>query len=188
MGTSVNQASPRTLSWNVVKAGYRSPAVPVSRLASEVWRAALNQTTDNIAQLLAQPIVARLGALATEARSATDLARKTSQMLAQSKNSSLASDIARRAAIQCVGSRDRANAFSERVFAEATSYLVSRDLPGFVGSDRTRTVAESLKFRAELAGHVAGLAREIGGPRRLDPDTWARHVQTVIDGLRRSGK
>lgn len=188
MGTSVNQASPRTLSWNVVKAGYRSPAVPVARLVSEVWRAALNQTTDNMAQLLAQPVVARLGELATQARSSTDLARKTSQMLAQSKNSSLAADIARRAAIQSVGSRDRANTFSERVFAEATSYLVSRDLPGFVGGDRARTVAESLKFRADLAGHVASLAREIGGPRRLDSDTWARHVQTVIDGLRRSGK
>src|SRR5262249_52873149 len=128
MGTSVNQGSPRTLNWSMVHAGYRNADVPISRVAGEVWRAALNQSVGNIVQLLAQPIVARLGELAVKAESPVNLTRQTMYAVTELKASSLATDIARRAAIQCLSAQDRATAYAERVFAEATSYLVSRDL------------------------------------------------------------
>lgn len=188
MGTSVNQASPRTLNWNAAQAGYRDPGVPIARVASEVWRAALNQEVGNIAKLIAQPIIASLGDLAVRAESPADAARSTALTISQSKQSSLATDIARRAAIQCVGASDRFSAYSERIFAEATAYLVSRDLPGFVGSGRTKTVADSIEFKAAVAGHVADVARSVPRPATPDAGAWARYVDNVVKRLRGASK
>jgi hypothetical protein len=186
VGTSVNQASPHTLSWTAAQAGYRDAEVPISRLASEVWRAALNQESGNIAQLIAQPIIARLGNLAVDARSAADVTRATALAIAASKESSLATDIARRAAVQCVSASvsDRFAKYSERVFAEATAYLVSRDLPGFVGNGRARTVADSMELKSALTDHVADVARGVDRPASSDARLWAKYVNTVVQRLR----
>lgn len=188
MGTSVNQASPRTLNWNAAQAGYRDAEVPIARVAAEVWRAAVNQEVGNIANLIAQPIIARLADLAVRAESATDASRSTALTIAQSKQSSLATDIARRAAIQCVGASDRFSTYSERVFTEATAYLVSRDLPGFVGSGRARNVAESMEFKAALANHVATVARSVERPTTPDVRAWAKYVDVVVKRLRGASK
>jgi hypothetical protein len=188
VGTSVNQGSPRTLNWNAAHAGYRDAEVPIARVAAEVWRAALNQEVGNLANLIAQPIVARLGDLAVRAESATDASRSTALTIAQSKQSSLATDIARRAAIQSVGASDRLSAYSERVFTEATAYLVSRDLPGFVGSGRARNVADSMEFKAALSNHVANVARSVERPAGPDPGAWAKYVETVVKRLRGASK
>ncbi len=184
MGTSVNQSSPRTLNWSAAQAGYRDATIPIARVASEVWRAALNQETGNIAQLIAQPIIARLGDVAVRAQSAADVSRETTRAIAQSKQSSLATDIARRAAVQSAGAKDRFATYTERIFAEATAYLVSRDLPGFVGSGRARTVADSTEFRAAIVSHVADLARAVERPSTMDARSWAKYVNTVVERLR----
>jgi hypothetical protein len=184
VGTSVNQASPNTLSWAAAQAGYRDAEVPIFRVASEVWRAALNQESGNIAQQLAQPIIARLGNLAVDARSAADASRETAFAIAQSKESSLATDIARRAAVQCVSASDRFAMYSERVFAEATAYLVSRDLPGFVGSGRAKTVADSMELKSALMSHVADVARGVERPVSPDARSWAKYVNAVVQQLR----
>jgi len=184
MGTSVNQASPHTLSWTAAQVGYRDAAISIARVASEVWRAALNQESGNIAQLIAQPIVAHLGDLAIRAQSAADASRATAIAIAQSKQSSLGTDIARRAAVQCVSATDRFATYTERVFAEATAYLVSRDLPGFVGSGRARTVADSMELKAALVSHVADLVRGVDRPASADARSWAKYVDTVVERLR----
>jgi len=184
MGTSVNQASPRTLSWSAAQIGYRDASIPVARVTSEVWRAALNQESGNIAHLIAQPLVAHLGELAVSAQSGAEVSRVTAVAIAQSKQSSLATDIARRAAIQSVGATDRFATYTERVFAEATAYLVSRDLPGYVGIGRAMTVGDSMEFKAALMSHVAELARAVERPATADARSWAKYVDTVVQRLR----
>jgi hypothetical protein len=183
VGTSVNQRSPRTLGWQAVHATYRNHEIPIARVTSEVWRAATNQERGDLARLLSAPIVAKLGQLAARAHSRLDLSRAAATEIVRTKSSSLASEIARRAAIQCMSSRDRISAYNQRLFAEATSYLVSRDLPGFVGHGRVRTVTESLEFKSAVASHVARLVSEIGQPKSLAPKGWEKHVQHVITAL-----
>ena len=186
MGTSVNQSSPRTLNWKAAQAGYRDPSVSVNRIASEVWRAALNQETGNIAQLLSQPIVARIGALVAESSSSMDLARKSAFEIARSKQSSLATELARRACIQVAGARDGPAAFTARLFAEATAYLVSRDLPGFVGLGRLHDVAQSTTFKSSLSQYAAEVATRAKHPSQLTERNWPDHVKNVIRLLRGS--
>jgi len=184
MGTSINQSSPHTLGWSAAQAGYSNDKIPIPRVATEVWRAAVNQEIGNVAQLIAQPIVARIGALAIEAKSAADLSHATARLLSQSKQSSLGTEIARRAAIQCLSFPVRADAYAERVFAEATAYLVSRDLPGFVGLGRTQTVGDSMEFRSAVMNHVVNLARTVEQPKTFDSKSWATHVRNVVKRLR----
>lgn len=188
MGTSVNQSSPRTLNWSAARSGYRDPSVPVERVAAEIWRAAGNQPLGNLADLLSRPIVATIGQLASQARSGVELARKSAFAVAQSKQASLAADLARRAAIQSVGAANPLRAYSERLFSEATSYLVARDLPGYVGIGRAKNVAQSVEFAAQVAKHVADVARSIETPSQITTQSWATHVRTVVDSLRRSGR
>ena len=188
MGTSVNQPSPRTLNWTAAQAGYRDPAIPIERVASEIWRAALNQETGNIAQLIGQPVIASLGDLAARAQTAADVSRSTALAIARSKQSSLGTDIARRAAIQCIGSADRFAAYTERVFAEATAYLISRDLPGFVGMGRVRNVSDSMELKTAVVSHVTSVVRGVQRPTSPDPRSWSTFVNTVTQRLRGSLK
>jgi len=184
VGTSVNQSSPRTLGWSAAQAGYRDIDIPIARVNAEIWRAALNQEKGNIAALLAEPIIARLGVLAARAKSAADASRITALELSRSKQSSLGTDIARRAAIQSVQFSNRAEAFTERLFSEVTAYLVSRDLPGFVGSGRAETVRDSAEFQSAIKAHTADLTRGIKVPSRLTAKSWERYVSAVVNRLR----
>lgn len=184
MGTSVNQSSPRTLGWKAAQAGYRDPRVPISRIATEVWRAALSQPEGDIAQLLSQPIVSRLGALAAQSRSSLDASRNSALEIARGKHSSLAAEIARRACVQAAGATDWPKTFTARLFAEATAYLVSRDLPGFVGLGRVNNVAESMRFKSSLSKYAADVATAVERPRELTERNWSQHVKRVVSRLR----
>jgi hypothetical protein len=183
MGTSVNQSSPKTLNWQAVHAGYRNPETPVDRVVTEVWRAAANQAQGDLARLLSAPIVAKLGDLARNAANSAEVARTSAQEIVRTKAASLAADIARRAAIQCIGSTDRATAYREKVFTEATNYLVSRDLPGFVGSGRAKNAADSIQFKTAVSNHVSEIARSIKGPKTFSARSWDKHVQAVVTAL-----
>jgi hypothetical protein len=184
LGTSVNQSSPRTVNWLAAHATYRDVNIPPHRAMVEVWRAATNQKTGDLAALLSKPIVAELGRLAGEVRSVKELWTRATALIARSEDSSLGSDIARRAAVQCIGATDRVQAYNERVFAEATSYLVSRDLPGFVGSGRARTAEESLQFKLDVMDQAARAARRVAPPSSFGPAAWSRHVARVVAELK----
>jgi hypothetical protein len=160
----------------------------VERVAAEIWRAAGNQPKGNIAELLARPIVATVGELISSARSAAELVQKYAFVVADSKQASLATDIARRAAIQSFGASQPFKAYAERLFSEATSYLVARDLPGFVGIGRAKDVSQSLDFATQIANHASTVAAAVNLPRQVTPESWAAHVRNVVDALRRSGR
>jgi hypothetical protein len=148
-----------------------------------VWRAAANQPHGDLTQLLSAPIVARLGELARSAKSSAEVARTSAIEIVRTKAASLAADIARRAAIQCIGSSDRAKTYREKVFAEATNYLVSRDLSGFVGAGRAKSAADSIQFKTALSNHVGEVARSVAAPKTFSAKSWDRHVQAVVTAL-----
>lgn len=183
MGTSVNQASPKTLNWQAVHAAFRNPETPVDRIVTEVWRAAANQPQGDLTQLLSAPIVAKLGELAIHAKTSAEVARTSAIEIVRTKAASLAADIARRAAVQSIGSADRATTYREKIFAEATNYLVSRDLPGFLGAGRTKNAAESIEFKTAVNSRASDIARSVTGPKTFSTKSWGRHVQEVVSAL-----
>jgi hypothetical protein len=186
MGTSVNQSSPKTINWQAAQATYKDARVPIERVLREIWRAATSQPEEsNLASLLGQPIITRLRDIVLEGGNAAQIAMATTREIAGSRQASLAVDIARRAALQSASAENRAQAFSERIFAEASNYLLSRDLPGYVGSvGRNQTVADSHQFKRAVLNAAAESVRQISPPSSNSPEDWQTHISTVVDVLR----
>lgn len=186
MGTSVNQPSPKTINWRAAQATYRNADVPVERVLREMWRAATNQAEGNLASLLAQPIIARVRDIALQGGDATQVAMAVSREIAESRQSSFAAVIAQRAAVQSVSAADRDQAYSERVFAEASNYLLSRDLPGYVGDiGRNKNVGDSYQFKRAVLEAATNVVRQVGTPSSNTPEAWHEHTTAVVDALKR---
>jgi hypothetical protein len=185
VGTSFSDPSPRTLLWRAVQAGYRDPAVGVPRVVRELWRAAQGEVDANWRTLLSAPLVAACLRIAMTADNPTRAASLASREIARSRQSSLAAEIARRAVVQSFGSADRASRFAEAVFGEASAYLVSRDLAGFVGRNtRNRTVGDAIAFKQQIRRHVADVVRGSNPPQAgVTADRWAQFVGTAVDRL-----
>ena len=185
MGTSVNQRSAATANWAAAQAGYRSE-IAVERVVQEIWRAATNQPSGDLARLLGEPIVAQVGRIAAEGGTAAQVASAISREIARSKQASLGAEIAQRAAVQCLTSENRVQAFGERLFAEACNYLLSRDLPGYVGGkNRNRTVEDALVFKSSVLQSTADAVTSTGRPDLSSSSNWRGYVERVVSRLKR---
>ena len=186
MGTSVNQSSASSAKWSAAQAGYRT-AIPIGRVIQEIWRAATNQQEGDLATLLRQPIIARIGQLAQQQKPPQEIAADTARAIIQSKSSSLATDIARRAAVQAARTPNPADTYGQRLFAEAANYLIARDLPGFVGGDnRNKNVSDAITFKNALLQNTISKVRAAGPADFSSSKSWDRYVTTVIDRLKRN--
>ena len=184
MGTSVNQRSPDTTNWRIVQRAYQDPTVPVDRALREIWRAATNQEQGDLAAQLAQPVIGSFAALASAAGTPAEASREAGRLIAEAKCASLGADIARRAAIQSAGREDAQSFFTQRLFAEATNYLVSRDLPGHVAEGtRIGSVSEAREFRQSLTELAANLASGATRPAEFGGQAWASYVGVVLSEI-----
>lgn len=184
MGTSVNQRSPANDNWLLVQDIYQDATIPVEQAIRILWRAASNQNEANLANQLARP---EIGTLADFAASGTpaEVSRNVTNYISHNKVASLAGDIAKRAAMQCAGKENARELFSQRLFAEATSYLVSRDLPGYVGrGGRFPTAADAQRFTRSMMETTSSVVRQALGAGR-EASGWESFAASVVGTLRR---
>ena len=188
MGTSVSQRSPSTLNWHLVEIGYTREEIPTERLTQEIWRAAQNQPEGNLFSDLAEPIIAQCVGIVSQANSRTEAIRQIREAVIQSGQTSLAVEIAQRAttlAFQSAG--DRTSSFVESLFAEAGNYLVSRDIPGFVGLGRLSNVSDALELKNNIRSNIIRRITEIPTPAGSISDTgvWREHVNRIVAHISR---
>ncbi len=184
MGTSVNQRSPETPNWRIVQRAYEDPKIPLERVLQEIWRASTNQPEGDLVGQLTRPIIAQIGEIGASKASPAEVARAVSELVSREKASCLGADIARRAAIQCAGKEDASSAFVVRVIAEATNYLVSRDIPGHISpGKRLATVSDAREFSARLINEAVAQASSVSASKS---DLGAT-VKTIVDRIRNGG-
>jgi len=187
MGTSTNQRSPRTANWRAVEAAYTHPITTIPRTSQEIWRAAVNETDGGLVSGLRSPIIAQCLEVVQTSRSATDAAQKVRRLLALSGQASLAGEIAQRAAVIAHEIKgNRTDTFVRSLFSEASNYLVSRDLPGLVGSaDRVRTVKNATAFKSSIIQEVSFNVDLVPKPsgKLSSPKTWRKFVNDVVERL-----
>jgi hypothetical protein len=190
VGTSKSQPSPRTPNWRAAQLAYARPDVTIDRAVQEIWRAATNQPSGDLTQLLREPAIAECVAIAAEAPNRESAVDAVSRHIASLGKASLGLVMAQRAVAQSYGKADPVAAFTSSLFSEAGNYLVSRDLPGFVGAaGRAKTTSEAMALKAELRERVAERASEIKPPRRgALVDGWSDYVTRVVQHLRETGK
>ena len=191
MGTSVNQRSLDTLNWRMVQRTYEDPNVPISRVLQEIWRAAVNQESGDIAAQLAQPSIGQFAVIAERASSPAEAMREAGRFITEAKVGSLAAEIAKRAAVQSAGKPNARHQFMQRLFAEATNYLVARDLPGHIGAaGRIDSASNASEFRRQLSVLTAQTIESAPRPTSLDDSVWSEYVNSMVTTItvrRRSG-
>jgi hypothetical protein len=188
MGTSISQRSPSTPGWRAVATAYNSDVIPVERVAREIWRAATTQPTGNLALDLGAPLIAQCFSITINAASREDAINTVSREIALSGQASLAADIAQRAVTRSFrDGEDRALSFVQALFGEASNYLVSRDLPGYVGmGDRVRTVSEAMAFKSQVQEQIVDIVRSVPPSAQIVERPlamWENYVNSVVNQL-----
>ncbi len=185
MGTSANHPSPNTPNWKLAKAVVGREDVPAQRQTAEIWRAALKDRAAALKKELGSELLGRAAEIAESAQSPTAAVRQFEQLMLQSRAAGLTLEVGKRALARAVADRGGASGFATELFAEATSYYVSRDLPSFVGATgRVQSTTDSIQLKAEIRSVVrdSAASREMG---RTDPVNWRRYVGRVVDDLSR---
>jgi hypothetical protein len=96
-------------------------------------------------------------------------------------------DIGKRALARAISTRQGSQGFANELFAEATAYYASRDLPSFVGSaGRVETPSQGIQLKTHLKAVTRSLVAGSTG-LKTDPDGWAEYVGTIISRLRSRG-
>ena len=185
MGTSVNQRSPNTPPWILAQDVYTDPNMPIEAALREIWRAASNETETNLMSFLVKPEVHEFAELAISVSSHAEAFHETSRLISDKKVASLVADIARRAVIQSAGVENPREQFFQRLFAEATNYLVSRDLPGYIRpGGKIQNVTDARRFTQAMMDNAAAAVRRTPQPDTIASDTWPGYVRSVVQTIR----
>lgn len=187
MGTSTSQQSPRTVNWSAVAAIYKNKKIPTKRVVQEVWRAATNQPVGDLKSALASPIIAQCLEITLRAKSSVEAYHTISRMIALTGPSTLATDMAKRASVNSFSKPgDHRMNFIESLFSEAINYLMSRDLPGYVGTgDRLKNVSDLIKFKKSIRSQTETIVNKQKIPIRVEKEysKWKTYVENIIDVL-----
>ena len=182
MGTSVNQASPKTSGWRAVSVCYVQE-IPIERTVTEIWRAASKQD-NSLFEQLGSRLVSECVKASSQDLNQRSLAA-TIQQLNTLKQNSLVGEFAKRAlAIRAlVGSTQES--LATILFRQLTSYFISRDIPGFVGPGyRCKTTAEVTKFKDQLTKAVAAKVGQIERRENLSSKPWNEAYRIILENLR----
>jgi hypothetical protein len=118
---------------------------------------------------------------------AADALELTTKVIAQQKNSSIGSDIARRAVVQSHSQSDRALGFAVSLFVSASDYLVSRDIHSLIGAaPRLSSVADMVALKNEIRHWIGTQVAEHGAPSDVrDAQAWRKYVAEVTARLKK---
>jgi hypothetical protein len=184
VGTSKNVPSPDTPPWKPLLAILGRTDVPPERQAQEIWRSAYAERGGRLADEFASPTVAAACRLASTSNDVRAASAEFSGHLAAAGRAGFANEIAKRALLRAVSTNQGVAGFAQELFAEATSYYVSRDLPSFIGArGRIESVSRGMEFKTQLKAIVRTRVASAGQPSP-DRDGWANYAATVIRALR----
>jgi len=184
MGTSTRHRSPSTPIWDAVHTSYKSASIAPERLTHEVWRAASLQPGERLPKQLESSIVHTLLRTALTSESPEEGIAAARRVIAKSHTSSLATDIAQRALVQSfTDRRNQVAGFAHSLFVEAVTYLVSRDLPGYVGTgERLPTISDAISLKSKIRDVTLSNVRSVPIPPGVEetPAKWKSYTRNVI--------
>jgi len=183
MGTSKNVASPDTPTWKFALAVLGRLDVAAERQNREIWRSVEADRGPRAIDDFSHPALAAACRLASGSSSVHAALHSYEQHLVDQNKSGFAVEIGRRALARAVASQQGAAGFARELFAEATSYYASRDLPGLVGGKgRVETTSAAISLKDDLKQITRAMVRSAGSPA-ADPDGWAAYVGNVVRKL-----
>jgi hypothetical protein len=193
LGTSVSQRSPKNnVNWSAAITTYTSEKATVVRTVEEVWKAIKYQQDSSFVKDLGSPIILKCLQIALKEILPEQVSTEVSRTVALSGKSSIAADIAKRAAVfSNRNPQDRINSFVQYLFSKASDYLVSRDLSGYVGSiTRIRNISASIEYKNTLEHEVRRVVNGYPLPKGLEENAeiWNTYVDAITLTLAGLGK
>jgi hypothetical protein len=182
------------VNWRAAITTYTSEKATVGRTVEEVWKAVKYQQDSSFVQDLGSPIIVKCLQIALSEISPEQVSTEVGRAVALSGKSSIAADIAKRAAVfSSRNPRDRINYFVQYLFSKACDYLVSRDLSGYVGSTtHIRNISASIEYKNNVEHEVKRIVNEYPIPNGLEENVkiWNTYVNAVtlsLAGLAKDG-
>jgi hypothetical protein len=186
VGTSKNVGSPDSPPWKFSLAVLGRLDVPADRQNQEIWRSAEADRGPRLADEFSHPVLAAACELASTAKDVRKTLVAYESHLSDTHKSGFAVEIARRALARAVSSQQGSQGFACELFAGATSYYASRDLPSFVGSKgRVETISAAAELKFQLKETTRTIVQYVGPPI-VNPEGWGSYVRKVLAGLRGS--
>ena len=183
MGTSRSDPSPSIPTWQPARRVLGQCQVPLERQHLEIWRATLAERGEDLKNELTAPAMLNARCLADEPLSPFEAARRFDAFLAENHAFGLSLEMGKRALIRTRSMDDTAQSFVQEVFSEVVSYLVSRDLPSFVGlPGRIATVSEVVAIKSSFRALTRDKVAQYGPPP-AQPRQWEAYIGRVVRGL-----
>lgn len=153
MGTSVSQPSPRNTNWRRVFVCHENGSIPESRVVNEVWRAS---EKESISTEIKSKVIFDCYKAVRDSVSIQDAFHKFQNSVLETKSNSIVAEFAKRAIPAAFRSRNNPSGqWTNSLFSEITSYIVSRDASGFVGKDfRNATVGSLVEYKKSISATV----------------------------------
>ncbi len=185
MGTSISQASERTISWNSVLACYANPEIPEFRVINEIWRAS-DQQEFTISSELKSSALFDYYQIVDNSTGATEALVRIDQHIFEHSNNSVVLEFAKRIVNKAYTYPAPANAWKALLFSEITKYYISRDASGFVGDKyRNKTVNDLIVYKSRIGDKISQLI--IRKDEKLSTlETWQSFVDSSIKELKSS--
>lgn len=183
MGTSKNYPSPNTPRWTAVRTCYTNKTIPIERVAAEVWRAATSENRE-LGNMLSSEILFRCNHIVENSSSAMEAFNKFNDEIMLSKQSSIATEFAKRAIVPSFNSTDPASTWRSNFLSEMTDYYVSRDIAGFFGAgNRNENIRDISNFRSEIKTIVL---EKVKSPNTeiSNKSQWQDFIQSSLNQLK----
>jgi hypothetical protein len=183
MGTSINQASPKSSNWKPVLASYSKQGIQEERVIKEIWRASENEEVP-ISQEIKSDLVFQCFKAVESSTTFREAMMKFNEAIISSKKNSIIAEFAKRIIPSSFQGENPAEQWKGNLFTEVTKYVVSRDASGFVGeSYRNKSVNELIEFKRRLGSKVAEIVKAESTTIKSKRD-WNNFVDTSIKKLK----
>lgn len=183
MGTSKNYPSPDTPRWKAVRICYQNKAISENRVATEVWRAATSENAE-LANMLSSDIIFQCNRIVESSSDAIEAYRAFNREIILSKESSLATEFAKRAIVQSFGGGEPVENWRNNFVSEVTDYFVSRDIAGYFGSEtRNNNIQEMNSLRSNIRTIVNEKVSRVKAEIKTSSD-WKEFIDSTVSRLK----
>jgi hypothetical protein len=184
MGTSKNVRSPDIPPWKPFLAVVGRPDISVERQARELWRAAYAERGPRLEEDFAQRLLGAACELAGSGRNVQGALRDYDVVSQRERGGGLAVELGRRALARALARGTGAAGFARDLFADASSYYASRDLPSYIGAaGRVQDTSSAIELKAAIKRLTSEQVAKIGPPG-TDAEGWASFVKSALAALR----
>jgi hypothetical protein len=139
-----------------------------------------------LTSMLSSEIIFKCNTIVKNSTNAIEAYKAFSQEIVASKQSSIATEFAKRAIVQSYGGGEAVENWRSNFVSEVTDYFVSRDVAGYFGAgSRNSNIEELVSFRSSVRNIVAERVSEFKTDIKTSSE-WKDYISSTVNRLKSS--